>query len=105
MLEPELNARLVAEVALVLVSACESVAKPGKNVIDLRRAEGDGVRKRNIDTAAEHEVKCVVTRIVDDAGHKLVAEVAVKARVGAAKQCFSKRFEMSRAELTTGPTL
>src|ERR1700746_812101 len=37
--EPELNAGLVAEVALVLVSTGESVAEAGEHVIDLNRPD------------------------------------------------------------------
>jgi hypothetical protein len=85
-LEPDLNTCLIPEVTLVLISLSESVAKPSEHVVGLHRAEGDGMRERNVDAAAEHEVKCVVARIVDDAGRKLPAEVAIEARMRATKQ-------------------
>ena len=72
-LEPELDTRLIPEVALILVSRGESVAKPGEHVINLRGPEGDGVRQRDIDTAADHEVECVVAWVVNDASRQLFA--------------------------------
>jgi len=85
------------EVTLALISRGKSVAKSGEYVIDLHGPEGNGVQERDVDAAAHYEVECIVARNVDDARRLLTAEVAIEARMGATKQCFSKRFEVSRA--------
>jgi hypothetical protein len=60
-----LNAGLIPEVALVLVSGSEAIAKPGEHVVNLHGPEGDGVRKRNVEAATEHKVECIVDRPSD----------------------------------------
>jgi hypothetical protein len=102
-LKPELNAGLIAEIALVLVSGSEPVAKPGKYVIDLRWAESDGVRERDIYTAANHKVECVVARVVNDASCQLFAKVSIETGMGATKQGFCEGFEVLGVELNDRP--
>src|SRR5579862_1538004 len=84
-LKPELNARLIAEVTLVLVSRGKSVAKPGKYVIGLDGSKGDGMRERNVDAATDHEVECIVARIVDCAPCKCLTQVAIETGMRSAK--------------------
>ena len=84
-LEPDLNARLIAEVTLVLVSGGKSVPKPREYVIGLHGPEGNGVREWDVDAATDHEVECIVAWIVDDATCKRLTQVAVETGMGSAK--------------------
>jgi len=59
-LEPERHARLVAEVALVIVATRKAVAKAGQQVVKLRRPEGNALGKGNINASANEEIKRIV---------------------------------------------
>jgi hypothetical protein len=101
-LEPNLNARLIAEVTLVLVSGGKSVPKPRKYVIGLHRPKGNGAGEWDVDPSTDYEVECIVAWIVDDACKRLT-QVAVETGMGSAKQDFAEWFEVPRPELNDWP--
>ena len=59
-LKRENNPTLIAEVALIVVTASEVVAESGQHIVNLGRADGDGFGNLNIQAPANQEVKRVV---------------------------------------------
>src|SRR5690242_9685122 len=61
-LEPEYDACVVAEVALVVIAARKGVAEPSQHEIKLCRPECDGFAQRDVDSSTNDEIKCIVAR-------------------------------------------
>lgn len=61
-LEPENDARVVAEVALVVVAASKTVAKASQKKINLRRPNGDRFAQRDVESSTNDEIKGIVAR-------------------------------------------
>jgi len=61
-LKAELNACLVSEVALIVVSMSESIAKASKQIIKFNRADRNLWGHRNIEASANNEIEGIVAR-------------------------------------------
>ena len=107
LLEPDHNAAVVAEVALVGVAVGKTVAEPGQHKIKLCRPDGNVFGQGDIDSTTNDEIPGIVAWIVRKvASARVHAKVVEQAIVGiavcAAKERFHKGFEMLRAVLEHG---
>jgi hypothetical protein len=98
----KLNARLVAEVALVVVAMGKVIAKAGQEVVELRWSDGDVFAYRNVDASANEEIKGIVARrFASDKAAKygaVLVKIAVKIAVRSAEQGLNERFEVRGTE-------
>jgi hypothetical protein len=61
-LKPELNACLISEIALIVVSVGEGVAKASKQIIKFNRADRNLWGQRNIEASTNNEIEGIVAR-------------------------------------------
>src|SRR5208283_4915098 len=59
-LEAELDAGRVTEIALVVVTPSEGIAKAGEEIIKLNGPDSDLWGNRDVDTSADDEIECIV---------------------------------------------
>jgi len=83
LLEAELDARLIPEVALVIVACREGIAKTGQEIVKLYGPNGYLGGDRNVDPAADDEVKRIVAGRVasSEAARAALEQVSIKIRV------------------------
>lgn len=95
-LEPEDETGVITEIALVLITLCKVIAKPGKHIVELCRADGDRSAQRNIQTAPNDEIKRVIAGGERGDAGKLASLHQIRIRVGvrAAKECLHERLEV-----------
>ena len=62
-LEPEYDAGVVAEVALVVVALGKAIAKPRQHKIKLCRPDGDGFCHGNVDPSTYDEIERIVAGV------------------------------------------
>ena len=98
-LEPENDARVVAEVALVVVAFGKIVAEASQKKVNLRRPNSDGFAQGDVEPSANEEIKGIVARGVRTSAISLAGleEIAVTVRMSTAKQRFHERFKVLRA--------
>jgi hypothetical protein len=101
-LKPELNAGLIAEVALVVVACCKGIAKAGQKIVKLLRPDGDLRGGRDVDAAADDEVERIVARGLTcdqaTAGCATFIQISIEIAVGSAEQSLNKWLERLSAE-------
>src|SRR5258706_4950706 len=99
-LKPKNDSGLVAEVALVVVAACEIIAETSQHIIDLCRSDRNVRTNLNVNSSANDEVKGIVAGTFRyDAAYTIVEYVSIKIRMGSAKQSFDERRDGPSVEL------
>ena len=95
-LEPENDARVVAEVALVVVASGKVVAEASQNKVNFRRPNGDGFGQGYVESSTNDEIKGIVARGMRADASSLASgkEIAVTVRMSTAKQRFYERFKV-----------
>ena len=95
-LERENYTRLEAEVALIVVTSCEGIAKSGQNVVELTRPDRDGIGDLDVQASANDEIKRVVGGRMHAGNH--IARIYVSVGMSAAEHRFAKRLEFAAAK-------
>lgn len=105
MLEAVLNARLEAEVALVVVPGRKVIAKAGQQIVKLCRPYDEVFAQRNVDATADDEVKRVVAwRLADGcASWASAVDIRIEIAVRPAEESLHKWFDMGRPEFNDWP--
>src|SRR5262249_16290533 len=102
--EPENNTRVVAEIALVLLSLGKGVTEPGEHKIKLRGPDGEVSVHRNVEASPNDKIPGIVARVVRGGAGGLASlkQVLIRIGMGAAKQRLKERLEVRRTELENG---
>ena len=105
-LETEYEARLVTQIALVVIALCESVAETCERQIQFHRSKRDRVRDWDIDATADDEIKGVVAgRPHDNAPRTILFQIGVHVRVCAAEHSLNKGLHVRRTEFNYRPNV
>ena len=101
-LEPENDAAIVPEVALVVISTSKRIAEACQHKIKFRRPDRDGFAQRDIDSPADDEIPSIVAwspaPYADAWVHAdIVLQILVKIGVGSSEHRRYERLEMLRA--------
>lgn len=101
-LEPEYDAAVVTEVALVVVSTGKGIAEARQHKIKFRRPDRDGFAQRDVDPPANDEIPSIVawipTPYADAWVHAdIVLQILVKIGVGSSEHRRYERLEMLSA--------
>jgi len=99
LLEPDHNAAVVAEVALVVVAVGKTVAEAGQHKIKLSRPDGNVFGQGDIEPTTNDEIPGIVTGVVGKVASarvhtKVVEQAIVGIGVRAAKERFDEGFPM-----------
>lgn len=101
-LEPEYDAAVVPEVALVVISTSKRIAEARQHKIKFRRPDRDGFAQRDVDSPANDEIPSIVawipTPYADAWVHAdIVLQILVKIGVGSSEHRRYERLEMLSA--------
>ena len=103
-LEPENDASVVPEVALVGIAGGKVIAEAGEHEIKLRRSDGDGFAQWDVYSSANDEIPGVVAGVSSRGANILTSleETLIGIRMRSAKEGFYEGFEMLGAIFQNG---